>query len=280
VPFNLSIKRDRIVEITASHSVKDGVVNIRVTRFNNRTARHVAQNLTQGLQEVRRQTKKKAKGVILDLRSNPGGLLKQAVNVSDLFLVDGRIISTRGRHPASDHDYDAKGTDIARGLPLVVLINGRSASASEIVAAALQDHDRAVVIGSTSFGKGSVQTVITLPNKAEITLTWSRFQAPSGYFLHGLGVPPSICASQGENSDAAQLIEAALGNAVRHSEIIQAWHSVSTKQKQERRRLKEICPATNRLNPIDVQIAEKLLKDAALYQRVKALSPAMASAGK
>ena len=279
LPFNLSIKRDRIVEVTATHSVKNGIVNIRVTRFNNRTARHVTQNLAQGLQEARRQTNTKAKGVILDLRSNPGGLLKQAVNVSDLFLVDGRIISTRGRHPASDHDYDAKGSDIAQGLPLVVIINGRSASASEIVAAALQDHDRALVIGSTSFGKGTVQTVITLPNKAEITLTWSRFQAPSGYFLHGLGVSPSICATRNNNSDAAQIIEAALGNAVQYSETVQAWHAVSTQQKQERQRLKELCPATNRRNPIDLQIAEKLLKNAALYQRVKALSPAIAFIG-
>lgn len=280
VPLNLSIKRDRIVEITATHSVSNGVVIIRVTRFNNRTARHVAQNLAQGLKEVRRQTNSKAKGVVLDLRSNPGGLLKQAVNVSDLFLVKGRIISTRGRHPASDHDYDAKGTDIARGLPLVVLINGRSASASEIVAAALQDHDRAVVIGSTSFGKGTVQTVITLPNKAEITLTWSRFQAPSGYFLHELGVSPSICVTRDKNLDAALLIETALGNADQHSETVQAWHAVSTRQKQERRRLKEICPATNRRNPIDLKIAERLLNDAALYQRVKALSPAIAFSGK
>ena len=280
IPFNLSIKRDRIVEITATHSVKNGVVNIHVTRFNNHTAQHVAQNLAQALQEVHRQLNGKAKGVILDLRSNPGGLLKQAVNVSDLFLVNGRIISTRGRHPASDHDYDAKSTDIARGLPLVVLINGRSASASEIVAAALQDHDRAVVIGSTSFGKGTVQTVITLPNKAEITLTWSRFQTPSGYFLHGLGVSPSICATRDENSDAANVIETALGNAVQHTETVQAWHSVSTKQKRERQRLKEICPATNQLNPIDVKIAERLLKDTALYQRVKALNQAIAFIGK
>ncbi len=162
----------------------------------------------------------------------------------------------------------------------MVLINCRSASASEIVAAALQDHNRAVVIGSTSFGKGTVQTVITLPNKAEITLTWSRFQTPSGYFLHGLGVSPSICATRDENSDAANVIETALWNAVQHTESVQSWHSVSTKQKRERQRLKEICPATNQLNPIDVKIAERLLKDTALYQRVKALNQAIAFIGK
>jgi carboxyl-terminal processing protease len=276
--LNISIRRDRIVAPTASHSVRNGIVHVRVSGFNNRTTRQVARNLARGLKEARRQTGQKAKGIIFDLRGNPGGLLKQAVNVSDLFLADGRIISTRGRHPASDHDYEAKGADIAKGLPLVVLINGRSASASEIVAAALQDHERAIVIGTTSFGKGTVQTVIRLPNDAEITLTWSRFQAPSGYFLHGLGVPPSICAPLDSKVGASDLIDSALGNAVRHSETLQAWHSVSIQQKSERERLKSICPSTNKRNPVDIKIAEKLLQDASLYQRVKALSPSIASA--
>ncbi len=278
--WNVSIKRDRIVAPTASHSVRNGIVYIRVSGFNNRTTRQVARNLVQGLKEAHQQTEQKAKGVILDLRGNPGGILKQAVNVSDLFLVDGRIISTRGRHPQSDHDYEARGTDLTHGLPVVVLINGRSASASEIVAAALQDHERAIVIGSTSYGKGTVQTVIRLPNDGEITLTWSRFQAPSGYFLHGLGVPPSICATRKDRANAIEYINAALEDAGQHSEILQAWHSVTSDQKTERDRLKAICPTTNKSNPLDIQIAEKLLLDATLYQRVKALNPSLASASK
>ncbi len=278
--LSFSIKRDRIVAPTASHSVRNGIVYIRLSGFNNRTTRQVARNLIQGLREAQQQSGQKAKGIILDLRGNPGGLLKQAVNVSDLFLVNGRIISTRGRHPASDHDYDARGTDLADGLPIVVLVNGRSASASEIVAAALQDHERAIVIGSTSYGKGTVQTVIRLPNDAEITLTWSRFQAPSGYFLHGLGVPPSICPTRDETADAAKHIETALDKASQHSETLQAWHSVTAAQKSERDRLKAICPTTNKRNPLDIEIAERLLLDASLYQRVKALSPSLASAGK
>ncbi|MBT3990305.1 MAG: S41 family peptidase [Rhodospirillaceae bacterium] len=278
IRLNFSIRRDRIVTPTASHSVKNGIIYIRVSGFNNRTTRQVARNLVQGLREAHQQTGQKAKGIILDLRGNPGGLLKQAVNVSDLFLVDGRIISTRGRHPASDHDYDARGTDLADGLPLVVLINGRSASASEIVAAALQDHERAIIIGSTSYGKGTVQTVIRLPNDAEITLTWSRFQAPSGYFLHGLGVPPLICATRNEQANATNYIDEALEKAGQLSETLQAWHSVAISQKSERERLKATCPTTNKRNPLDIQIAEKLLLDASLYQRVKALNPSLASA--
>jgi carboxyl-terminal processing protease len=278
--LNFSIKRDRIVAPTASHSVRNGIVYLRLSGFNNRTTRQVARNLVQGLREAQEQSGQKAKGVILDLRGNPGGLLKQAVNVSDLFLVDGRIISTRGRHPASEHDYDARGTDLTDGLPLVVLINGRSASASEIVAAALQDHERAIVIGSTSYGKGTVQTVIRLPNDGEITLTWSRFQAPSGYFLHELGVPPSICASKEKKTTASEYIEAALGQASQLSATLKAWHTVTTKQKSERDRLKSICPTTNKRDPLDIKIAEILLLDAALFQRVKALSPSLASAGK
>jgi carboxyl-terminal processing protease len=278
--LNFSIKRDRIVAPTAFHSVRNGIIYLRLSGFNNRTTRQVARNLVQGLREAQEQSGQRAKGVILDLRGNPGGLLKQAVNVSDLFLKDGRIISTRGRHPASDHDYDARGTDLTDGLPLVVLINGRSASASEIVAAALQDHERAIVIGSTSYGKGTVQTVIRLPNDSEITLTWSRFQAPSGYFLHELGVPPSICASKEKKTTASEYIEAALGQANQLSATLQAWHTVTASQKSERERLKSICPTTNKRNPLDIKIAEKLLLDAALFQRVKALSPSLASAGK
>ena len=142
---------------------------------------------------VRKIGRRKLSGAILDLRNNPGGLLEQAIRISDLFLDDGEIMESRGRHPNSRRRYDARYGDVLRGKPIVVLVNSRTASSSEILAAALQDNGRAVVVGSNSFGKGTVQSVASLPNKGEIILTWSRFHAPSGYTLQGLGVRPNIC---------------------------------------------------------------------------------------
>src|SRR6185295_6985530 len=133
------------------------------------------------------------KGYILDLRNNPGGLLDQAISTSDLFLDSGRIVSTHGRHPDSHKFYEATGNDITDAKPIVALIDGNTASAAEIVAAALQDHGRAVVVGSNSYGKGTVQTVLNMPNTDELIITWARYHAPSGYTLHHLGVLPSVC---------------------------------------------------------------------------------------
>lgn len=145
------------------------------------------------------------------------------------------------------------------------------------MAAALQDHARAIVIGSTSFGKGTIQTVIRLPNDGEMAVTWSRFRAPSGYFLHKLGVPPSICVTGSEKLIATEYIQKALKQADRNTETLRAWHATTINQKLERDRLKTICPTTHKKSPIDIEIAEKLLIDVALYQRVKALSPSIAS---
>jgi carboxyl-terminal processing protease len=275
--FKISIRRNRIIVPTTSYSLRNGVLYIKISSFNDRTSKHLANDLTKGLEEVHAKSRKKAKGIILDLRGNPGGLLKQAVKVSNLFLIKGRIISTRGRHPGSNNDYEAHGIDLTEGLPLVVLINGRSASAAEIVAAALQDHARAIVIGSTSFGKGTIQTVIRLPNDGEMAVTWSRFRAPSGYFLHKLGVPPSICVTGSEKLIATEYIQKALKQADRNIKTLRAWHATTINQKLERDRLKTICPTTHKKSPIDIEIAEKLLIDVALYQKVKALSPSIAS---
>ena len=139
------------------------------------------------------------------------GLLRQSIQVADLLLTQGDILRTSGRHPDSLHHYKAGGRDLAAGKPLVLMVDGKSASAAEIVAAALQDRDRAVIIGTASYGKGSVQTVIRLPNDGEITLTWSKFVAPSGYYIHGLGVIPTVCTSGYKDTGAAaEIIESAL----------------------------------------------------------------------
>ncbi|MDC0499888.1 S41 family peptidase, partial [Paracoccaceae bacterium] len=135
-------------------------------------------------------------GFVLDLRNNPGGLLSQAIRVSDAFLEKGEIVSTRGRDPQDGDRYNASPDDLAEGKPIVVLINGGSASASEIVAGALQDHRRAVVVGTRSFGKGSVQTVMPLGGDGAMRLTTARYYTPSGRSIQALGVSPDIIVEQ------------------------------------------------------------------------------------
>src|SRR5204862_7065544 len=153
----------------------DGNIAVfRITSFSRSTTGRIAE----GLADIQRQSGGHLAGIVLDLRNNPGGLLDQAVSLANLFIHDGPIVSTVGRHPASHQYFAAAGRSVASQVPIVVLINGGSASSSEIVAAALQHSRRAVVIGSSSYGKGTVQTVLRLPNDGELTLTWARLETP------------------------------------------------------------------------------------------------------
>lgn len=142
----------------------------------------------------------KIDGIVLDLRNNPGGLLTEAISVSDAFLEKGEIVSTRGRNPEDGDRFNATAGDLAEGKPVVVLINGGSASASEIVAGALQDHRRAIVVGTKSFGKGSVQTVMPLRSDGAMRLTTARYYTPSGRSIQALGVSPDIIVEQPRRS--------------------------------------------------------------------------------
>ncbi|WP_343866391.1 S41 family peptidase [Caenispirillum bisanense] len=198
-PVQVPIRRALVVPQTVTLTLDDDVALIRVSSFNQRTAAGV----DHAVKQAQASLGPTLRGIVLDLRGNPGGLLDQAVAVSDLFLTEGPIVSTRGRHPESRQSYNARQEDIAAGLPLVVLVDGRSASSAEIVTAALQDRGRAVVVGTTSYGKGTVQTVVRLPNDGELTLTWSRFHSPSGYALHGLGVMPALCTASAGGGDSA-----------------------------------------------------------------------------
>ena len=200
-PHTVSVRRALILLPTVRYVAESGAAVIRISGFNQDTA----PSLGTALKDIASAAGRgRIQGLVLDLRANPGGLLDQAVAVADLFLKDGRIVSTRGRHPDSMQLFEAGGRDLVEGLPVAVLINGSSASATEIVAAALQDRGRAVVIGTSSYGKGTVQTVIRLPNDGELTLTWARFHAPSGYAIDRLGVLPTICTS-GAAGDPALL---------------------------------------------------------------------------
>jgi carboxyl-terminal processing protease len=273
VPIELSIRRARIISPTVYLSERKGILFFQIKGFNKRTARQLSRLIA----SARKDRTGPTKGLILDLRGNPGGLLSQAVRVADLFLTEGRIVSTLGRHPASLHDYNAHSAELARDIPIVILVNGRSASASEIVAAALQDQDRALVIGSASFGKGTVQTVVPLPNKGELILTWSRFITPSGYFLNGLGVPPYICTSL-LTGTVAEMVDASLSNAHNLARMIEQWRVSSAADIDEKKKLKSICPASDLRADMDAKIAEYLIVNREAYQRVMSLSPAVASA--
>lgn len=187
-PFDVTIKRDEIKLRSVRHRTEGSVGYIRISAFNEQTT----PGLEKAVAKLRETLGNKMKGLVLDLRVNPGGLLTEAISVSDAFLNQGEIVSTRGRDGADAQRFNARKGDLIDGLPLVVLINGGSASASEIVAGALQDHRRAVIMGTKSFGKGSVQTIIPLPGHRAMRLTTSRYYTPSGRSIQAEGISPDI----------------------------------------------------------------------------------------
>jgi carboxyl-terminal processing protease len=255
----LRLQRAFVTMPTVTLSRNGNVAVFRITSFNRSTTRRIAE----GIAEMQRQTGAQPSGIVLDLRNNPGGLLDQAVSLANLFIHHGPIVSTVGRHPASKQYFTAAGDSIAPRTPLVVLINGRSASAAEIVAAALQDAGRAVVVGSSSYGKGTVQTVLRLPNDGELIVTWARLVAPSGYSLQTHGVVPTLCtadlpddersidiglrrASAGPGAGPPATPRAALDEA--------AWSQ-----------LRNACPGLRTSPAIDLKLAERVLGDPKLY---------------
>ncbi|MEH6772706.1 MAG: S41 family peptidase [Cereibacter changlensis] len=193
-PFDVSIIRDTIKLVAARSRVVGDTVVVRLTTFNDQTYSGLEEGLKKSIEEAGGADK--VSGVVLDLRNNPGGLLTQAIQVSDAFLDKGEIVSTRGREASDGERFNATAGDLTGGKPMVVLINGGSASASEIVAGALQDHRRAIVVGTKSFGKGSVQTVIPLRGEGAMRLTTARYYTPSGRSIQALGVAPDIVVQQ------------------------------------------------------------------------------------
>ena len=193
-PFDLSIIRDNI-KLTAVRARTEGeTVVLRITTFNDQTFPNLTEGLAAQIEEAGGIDN--VNGVVLDMRNNPGGLLNQAVFVSDAFLEGGEIVSTRGRNPEDGDRFNATPGDLIDGKPIVILINGGTASASEIVAGALQDHHRAIVVGTQSFGKGSVQTVMPLAGESAMRLTTARYYTPSGRSIQALGISPDIIVEQ------------------------------------------------------------------------------------
>jgi len=261
----LTLRRERVIPNVISSRVEDDTVIVRISRFNASTKENLEDSLTDGLDSL----EGRARGVILDLRGNPGGLLGQAINVADLFIPSGRIIATRGRHPDSLQHFDADSEDLARGLPVVVLVDGRSASGAEVVAAAMQDSGRAVLVGASSFGKGSVQRVIRLDNDGELYLTWSRIYAPSGYTLHRQGVMPTICTS-GPFTDPDELIGLFRDGDITLTPRLANYRFAAPDDEEALEALRQACPWQDHDEDLDVEVAHRVIEDGALYAQALA----------
>ncbi|KAB7742183.1 PDZ domain-containing protein [Parvibaculum sedimenti] len=192
-PFDVKLTRDIITIKSVKYHREGDIAYLRITSFNEQTG----ELLEEAIQTLKKQIgPAKVKGYVLDLRNNPGGLLEQAIAVSSDFVSEGEIVSTRGRHAEDTQRYNARGGDLTGGKPVIVLVNGGSASASEIVAGALQDHRRAVILGTRSFGKGSVQTIIPLGSDGALRLTTARYFTPSGHSIQAKGIVPDIQVEQ------------------------------------------------------------------------------------
>ena len=196
-PFDVTITRAIIRVQPVRWRVEGDVGVVRVARF----TKNMEESLLKAMRDIRGKLGPRLKGVVLDLRNNPGGLFDQSVVLADAFLDHGTVVSVRGREATAGDTYEATAGDLARGLPMVVLINGGSASASEIVAVALQDHGRATVMGARSFGKGTVQTIMPLPHDGALRITTALYFSPSGRAVQARGVEPDIAIGAAEASD-------------------------------------------------------------------------------
>lgn len=274
-PVRLTVERDdlrrdilvkRGLTITPTVTIgapSEDIPVIRISHFNQNTA----ESLANAVQSLQKSYGDRLKALILDVRGNPGGLLDQAVDCAALFIPSGRILSTLGRHPEAVQSYSAHHTDILDGRPMAILLDERSASAAEILGSALQDRGRALVVGTTSYGKGTVQTIIRLPNDGELTLTWSRLHAPAGYALNRLGVMPTICTSRSRFGHVQPL--QTIGGDIRATEALALrWRKAGLTDRTGRDALRSICPPESHENgQTDISVARSLLKSQSLYHR-------------
>ena len=218
-PFDVTLKRQEIKIQSVKTDIKeDDILYIRISSFTEDNDK----SIKKAYEETKKKLGDKLAGIVLDVRNNPGGLLDQAVAVSDLFLSEGEIVSTRARNEADNVKYSAHSGDMTEGLPMVVIINEGSASASEIVAGALQDHHRAIILGEKSFGKGSVQTVIPLGDFGAMRLTTARYYTPSGRSIQAKGIEPDIVVPLAQvkvlENYALNLKEAELSGALKNEQ--------------------------------------------------------------
>jgi carboxyl-terminal processing protease len=243
-PLPFTVTRDIIsVKSVKSRILEPDYGYIRISNFQSKTAR----DLVSEVSKLKKENKNELKGLVIDLRNNPGGVLSAAADVSDAFINNGKLVYTKGRIDNSEFEFNAKPGDIMNGLPLVVLINGGSASASEIVAGALQDHHRAVVMGSKSFGKGSVQTIQELRSGGAVKITTARYFTPSGRSIQGEGITPDILLDRYEikdSEDEASLrikesdLSGSISNPTKSQEAIKKAEAEGKKEDKEHPKLK------------------------------------------
>lgn len=266
-PFDVSITRAHILPPSVTYRREGPIAVLTVSRFNQGTTR----SFVRALRQAKREIGPGIAGYVLDLRGNPGGLLDQATAIANLFLDGGLILTTDGRSIAARQRFEALGDDVAAGRPIIVLINGRSASAAEVLATALQDRSRAIVIGSTSYGKGSVQTVMTMPNNGEMTLTWSRFYSPAGHVIDGFGVHPEICTSAGPGVRGD--LDAVLRTLRADFDRVASYRRLGGERAEvenRRRDFRAACPPGYDEPETDLTLAKRLISDRTLYARTVA----------
>ncbi len=266
-PLSLSVIRDHVIRQSVISRHAQNVVILRIKTFNQGTVSTFRKAIVKAVKEMGSDLK----GIVLDLRNNPGGLLDQAIAVADLFMVRGRIISTKGRHAESNQIFDASPGQVLADMPMVVLINGRSASAAEIVAAALRDSGRAALIGSTSYGKGTVQTIVRLPNTAEYHLTWARILAPSGQTLDSQGIVPVICTNI--SRDRLETVKSALASGGDNLSAVQKIYRPHAALSHYSRTHKLACPPSPIRPSDDLETAKLLLMNNKIYKSTIAHPP-------
>ena len=265
-PIEFTITRDIIRIKSVKSRVEGNIGYIRVTTFSQNTGPGVRK----AIHDIIKELDDSVAGYVLDLRNNPGGLLSQAIEVSDAFIDKGEIVSQRGRYKDDTERNNATPGDLAEGLPIIVLINGGSASASEIVAGALQDHRRAIIMGTQSFGKGSVQTVMPLPGNAAMRLTTARYYTPSGRSIQGTGITPDIIVEQAKveayNSKYKRTREADLRGSLKNEDIKKQKKKVSNDNKSKE---KETNDKSVEKQDYQLTRALDLLAGLSLYQENK-----------
>nr|WP_306768337.1 S41 family peptidase [Roseomonas sp. AR75] len=255
----MSLLRELVVPETVTWERRDGILWIQVAGFSVLTEQRIAAALSEGFDGGA------PRGVVLDLRGNRGGLLTQAVAVADAFLADGEVARTEGRHPDAGRRYVAGGEDLARGRPVVVLVDGRTASAAEIVAMALAVRHRAVVVGSATTGKGLIQLVAPLANGADLLITWSQVVSPLGWPIQGLGVLPELCTSLGPEALTEGLAELAAGRAPMAAALARQRAARPPVLPSEVAALRSACPPAEG-RPADLRAARALIDNPRAYE--------------
>jgi carboxyl-terminal processing protease len=253
------ITRQMVPPETVFSQMVGNLLLIRVTGFNRETGERVAHELEAGVSRPRPPS-----GIVLDLRGNRGGLLREAVAAAGALLAPGLVATTAGRDPQATRAWRTDTEEIAGNLPLVVLVDGRSASAAEVLAAALSDRGRAVVVGSSTLGKGLVQTIVTLPDGGELFVTWSRILAPGGWPIQGLGVLPQICTSLGEDALGRQLAHLAEGVQPMQDAIARHRAARAPLSAVQELALRSACPAAEGRD-IDLATARTVVDNPAVY---------------